>query len=160
MVYISSWIISILVVVLFGVLVEVILPNGKLSKIIKCVIATLTMLVIISPIKKIDLHNLNFQNYFQEIVIDNNFINERNEEQISYIEKNIEDNLEKNGYLQVSVKIDGSYSSSGINIKFIYVDLGRLVISQESQNINKYNNIMGIIKSIVEVEEEQVIFYE
>jgi len=160
MVYISSWIISILVVVLFGVLVEVILPNGKLSKIIKCVIATLTMLVIISPIKNIDLHNLNFQNYFQEIVIDNNFINERNEEQISYIEKNIEDNLEKNGYLQVSVKIDGNYSSSGINIKYIYVDLGRLVISQESQNINKYNNIMGIIKSIVEVEEGQVIFYE
>ena len=156
----SSWIISISVAVILGTLVEVIMPEGRLNKVIKSVLGVVCMLIIISPIKNLDLKNLNFNSFFGETQIDKQFVEDRQSEQINLLESNIEKNLERNGFVGAKVKIYGDFENNSIIIKTIFVDLENLVINENSENINKYNNIVAIIKSSVDITEEQVIFYE
>lgn len=157
----SSWIISIAVAVLLGTLVEVIMPEGRLNKIIKSILGVLCMLIIISPLKSVDISKINFNSLFPQSQIDTKFVEDRQSEQISLLESNIESNLETNGYKNVKVKIDGKIeTNNSLYIKNIFVDLENLVLNENLENINKYNNIVAIIQSSVEVQKEQVIFYE
>ena len=52
---ISNWILQITGIVLCGVLVEVLLPKGKLNKILKTILALFIVLVIIAPLKNSDI---------------------------------------------------------------------------------------------------------
>ena len=157
----SSWIISIAVAVLLGTLVEVVMPEGRLNKIIKSILGVLCMLIIISPLKSVDISKINFNSLFPQSQIDTKFVEDRQSEQISLLESNIESNLETNGYKNVKVKIDGKIeTNNSLYIKNIFVDLENLVLNENLENINKYNNIVAIIQSSVEVQKEQVIFYE
>ena len=157
----SSWIISIAVAVLLGTLVEVVMPEGRLNKIIKSILGVLCMLIIISPLKSFDISKINFNSLFPQSQIDTKFVEDRQSEQISLLESNIESNLETNGYKNVKVKIDGKIeTNNSLYIKNIFVDLENLVLNENLENINKYNNIVAIIQSSVEVQKEQVIFYE
>ena len=157
---ISSWIISVVCAVLLGVLVEVVLPEGKLNKLLKSVVGVLVMLVIVSPLKNLNLTNLNFQNLFDGIKIDQNFVDERGKESIEMVQSEIETVLTKNGFEGVVIKIDGSSSADSIKINTVFADLTNLVLKDNSLNINKYTNIAEIIKSVVDVESQDVIFYE
>ena len=157
---VSSWIISIIVAVIINLLIEILMPDGKLSKTIKSILAILIIVIIVSPLKSVDLSKLNITNLFGKIEINRQFVEEREKEKVASIESQIENNLTVNGYKNITVKIDGNYKDNLLKIKYIYVDLERLVITDEALNINKYSNIMGIIKSVVAIEEEYVIFYE
>ena len=157
---VSAWIVSVVCAVLLGVLVEVVLPSGRLSKLLKIVVSLLVMIVIVSPIKDVDLKNFGIENFFGGLKIDQNFVDERNKDEVENIQNQIVENLSKNGYFKVAIKIEGSFESDGLKIKAVVVDLENLVLKDESLNINKYTNISEIIKSVVNVENEKVIFYE
>lgn len=157
---ISSWILQITGVVLCSVLVEVLFPKGKLNKILKSVLAVFIVLVVVSPLKNIDIKNLNFSNMFDGLIIDKNFVEQREGEKIDGLEKTIEQNLEKNGYKGTKVNLVGSFNDEKLNIETVFVDLSGLVLSDDSLNINKYTNIVAVIKNLVNVSEDKVIFYE
>jgi hypothetical protein len=156
---ISKWIISICGIVLVGVLIEVVLPDGRTSKLLKTIVGIFSVLIIILPLKNFDFGTLDFSG-LTDLVIDEEFVKERESEKIAYVENELENNLELNGYLNVSVKIDGEYNSDELQISSLYVDIENMVLNDEALNINKYTNIVAIIKASVEVSEENVIFYE
>ena len=156
---ISRWIISISGMVLIGVLIEVVLPDGKMSKLLKSIVGIFSVLIIILPLKNFDFNSLNFSN-ISEFVIDEKFVEERESEKIILVEKEVERNLELNGYKYVSVKILGNYSGSELQITNVFVDIANIVLIDENLNIDKYTNIMAIIKASLNVSEEHVIFYE
>ena len=97
--------------------------------------------------------------YFN-FIIDKNFVEQREGEKIDGLEKTIELNLEKNGYKGTKVNIVGSFNDEKLNIETVFVDLSGLVLSDDSLNINKYTNIVAVIKNLLNVSEEKVIFYE
>lgn len=156
---ISVWIISVTVATLIASLVDIVLSQGKMSKMIKSVMGVFILIIIISPIKSIDLSKLDLSK-IGSFGIDYHFIEERSGEVISSIENEIKTNLEENGYKSISIKINGEYKSGKVVIDSIYVDLSHLVINDKSVNIDKYTNIVAIIKKMVDVEEEKIIFYE
>ncbi len=156
---ISVWIISVTVATLIASLVDIVLPQGKMSKMIKSVMGVFILIIIISPIKSIDLSKLDLSK-IGSFGIDYHFIEERSGEVISSIENEIKTNLEENGYKSISIKINGEYKSGKVVIDSIYVDLSHLVINDKSVNIDKYTNIVAIIKNTVNIEEEKIIFYE
>ncbi|NCB48602.1 MAG: hypothetical protein EOM55_03180 [Clostridia bacterium] len=156
---ISKWIISISGMVLVGVLIEVILPEGKMSKLLKSIIGIFSVFIIILPLKDFDFKSLSFSNV-SEFVIDESFVSERESEKIILVEKEVENNLELNGYKSVSVKIVGDYSGSNLKITSVFVDIANIVLIDENLNIDIYTNIMAIIKASLNVNEECVIFYE
>ena len=157
---ISNWILQITGIVLCGVLVEVLLPKGKLNKILKTILALFIVMVIIAPLKNSDIAKLNFSNIFGELNIDKSFVERREGEKIEVLEQTIEDSLAKNGYMDTKVNIIGEFCDEKLNIETVFVDLTGLVLLSDSLNINKYTNIVAVIKNLINISEENVIFYE
>ena len=90
---ISNWILQITGIVLCGVLVEVLLPKGKLNKILKTILALFIVMVIIAPLKNSDIAKLNFSNIFGELNIDKSFVERREGEKIEMLEQMFASNL-------------------------------------------------------------------
>ncbi len=157
---VSSWLLSVVGIVIIALLVDILLPVGKTSKLIKSVLAIFSIFVFISPLKSIDLNNFNFSSFFGNIEIDSSFVEDRNNEKMRALEKSIENNLDENGYSGVKVQLQGEYLAEKPNITNVFVDLCELVLKDEKLNIDKYTNIVAVIKKIVTIKEECIIFYE
>lgn len=156
---ISVWIISVTVATLLSAMVDVIMPQGKMLKIIKSVMGIFILIVIITPVKNFDLSKLDLSK-INGFSIDNKFIEERSSDIFNSLKKEIESNLDSNGYKQVYVQINGNFSGGNLEVYSVYVDLENSVISEDMANINKYTNIVAIIKKTIDVDDEKVIFYE
>lgn len=157
----SSWILSLVGVIIVGLLTEILLPNGKTSKLIKAIVAIFSMFVLIKPLKNFNIQNFNFSEVISSnITIDDDFVEERSEEKIKELENIIEENLSLSGYKNIKIFINYEYIEKNYNINTIYVDLCDLVLSDKNLNINKYTNIAAIIKKITNIKEESIIFYE
>lgn len=160
MIYLSSWILSVLGIIIISLIVEIILPTGKTSKLIKSVLGLFSIFIIISPLKKIDIFNMNSVIFTDSIKIDSTFIKNRQDEILEEYKKEVINNLEENGYLQVKVNFECDYKDNTFKIKTIFVDIRDMVLKSESLNINKYTNIIAIIKNIIKIEEDKIILYE
>ena len=155
----SSWVLSVLGVVLVSLLVEIILPNGKISKIVKSILSIFSIFVIISPIKKL-INQIDFNLISKEIVIDENFLENRDNEKLRIYKEEIKKNLDASGFLNVNIDFDTVFENKETTIKSVFVDLCDLVLTDKKLNIDKYTNITAIIKNIISIKEEQIIFYE
>ena len=82
----------------------------------------------------------------------------RNLEKIEAISSSIESSLDKNGYENVSVSFD--IDSEKMLINTVFVDLSKLVLSDKNLNINKYTNIVAIVRQFVNINQGQVVFNE
>ena len=157
---ISTWILSITGIVLVGLLFDILLPNGKTNKIVKSVVALFTVLVIVSPLKNIDLNNFDFSNLFENFNIDSQFVSSIREDMVQTLKDDIQENLYENGYSGVKIDFEVSSSQENLQIRTVFVDLSNLVLLDNNLNINKYTNIVAIIKSLVDIKEDSIIFYE
>ena len=157
---VSIWVLSIICIVLIGVLMEVVLPEGKTNKLLKSIIAVVSVLVIVSPLKNIDINNINFSNLFNNIEIDSEFVLDTQKNIVEALSRDIENCLEENGYGGVDITIDASFEEEKTEIKTVFVDLTNLVLSAENLNIDKYTKIIAIIREEVNIDKENVIFYE
>lgn len=156
----SSWILSVVGVVLIVVVVEMILPSGKVSKFIKTILSLFIVFVFVSPI--VTLKN---KNYFDEIFNSNNininleYVKEINQQKIYEYEKRVEETLDYNGYKNIDITINAEISNE-IKIYKIYVNICNLVISENLQHIDKYTNIIAIVKNIIDIDEKDIVFNE
>ncbi len=157
---ISIWILSIIGVVMIGVLVEIILPEGKTNTLLKSVVAVASIFIIISPLKNIDFKSINFSNMFSSIEIDSSFVEDQRKNMIETLQTQIENDLTDSGYLNVSVQLQVDKESEYLEFSNIFVDLRNLVLSSENLNINKYTNIVAIVRQVINVDKDSVIFYE
>ena len=160
MIYLSSWILSILGIIIISLIIEIILPTGKTVKLIKSILGIFTIFIIISPLNKIDISNIYSSIFTTKIEIDSEFIEKRKEEILEEYETEIIKNLEENGYFQIKISLDIEKNENDFKIKAIFVDIREMVLKTESLNINKYTNIMAIIKNIIKVDDNKIIFYE
>ena len=155
---ISAWILSICGMVIISILVDIILPKKVLTKFVKSIVGILTVLVAFSPITNINLDNLNFTDMLSGVAVNDAFIENREEEKLSALKKSIESSISRNGYKNVEVCFEAE-EENGL-IKTVFVDLKKLVLSTEILNIDKYTNIVAIIKQFVSISEDKIIFYE
>lgn len=157
---VSSWLLSIVGIVIVSLLIDVLLPVGKTSKLIKSVLAIFSIFVFVLPLKNLNLKNFDINSFVGSISIDAGFVEDRNFEKLKALEKVISKNLAENGYSGVEVSLEGEYKEEKAHISKVYVNLCELVLKTENLNIDKYTNIVAVIKKIVSVKEENIIFYE
>ena len=134
---VSSWLLSVVGIVIIALLVDILLPVGKTSKLIKSVLAIFSIFVFVSPLKQIDLNSFNPSSFIGNINIDSSFVDDRNYEKLRALERTIEKNLSDNGYSGIKVELQGEYSEEKANISYIFVNVSDLVLKDENQNINK-----------------------
>ena len=151
----SSYIISIIGIIFVGVLAEVIIPNGKMHSVVKTTTAIFTILCIIKPFKSFDFSNYNF--FTTSLYVDSSFVQNYEEEKTDKLIEDIEISLKNSGFSNVKIRVEKDEKKL---ISSIYVDLTKLVLTSENLNINKYTNIMAIIKQFVNISGENIYFYE
>ena len=155
--FVSSWILSIVGVVIIGVIIDLIMPDGQMSKYIKGIVAIVTVLVIVLPLPKLANKEINFD-FNSSIVLDSELIYSINENKIEQLNILVEKRLEENGYKNVDVFINADLYSYELKIEGVFVDLSQAVINEEMANIDKYTtDIKGIVREVLEVEEEDIL---
>lgn len=152
-----SWLLSVAGVVFMGVMLEIILPNGKTVPFIKQIFSLLTLFVIVSPI--VDFIDKNVSLSSSEMVIDYNFIYQHNLQKVEAAQKQIEDNIELLGYGDVSIIVNGTIFEEELRYSSVYVDISNFSVLDDIKKNNLKSEIKLLINSVINVEEENIIFY-
>lgn len=147
-----AWLISIIGVVFLGVLVDIIAPNGKTNAVIKCVFAIFVLVVMVSPIIK-----LLKKDWDIDIDVETDWMQTIKEEKLSSISENISQHLYDNGVPCV-VEVEGDFVANCVNISQVKIYISNSVLNNMDEHINKYKHITSMVKEIVEVDEEIVIY--
>lgn len=161
---ISNWILSITGVICLSVIAEFILPDGQMNRYVRGIFSFVVLLIVMSPIPKLLKKDLNFSNIFDyksSIKIDDDYLYQVNLDKLTFYKNEIESDIKKLGYDNVSVYINCNILDSQMKFKSITVDLKSLVIRQNSEhkNIAKIRqDITKIILSYIEIEEENILY--
>lgn len=161
---ISMWILSIAGIICISVIVELILPEGQMNKYIKGIFSFIVILVIIMPIPKLIGSNFDFSNilnYENSVNVDEDYIYQLNLNKLNLLKEDIESEINKHGYENVSVYINCNIFENKMNFKSITVDLNSLVISEnaEHKDITKIKkDITNIILSFIQIDEEEILY--
>lgn len=159
---ISGYILNIVGIIMLGVLINIIMPEGNMSKYINNIFALFVVFVIISPIPSL----LNYELSLEQIVsdssaqIDESLMYVINAQTVEQLELSLECVLEDYGYAELDFKVDANIFESPLIIQKITIDLSNLVINSELTHINKYSKIKEIVLNNVLIEEEKIVFYE
>ena len=156
----AGYILSILGIVVAGVFIDIIIPNGTISKYIKSIYAIFVLAVIISPIINFFNKNQGFNLQYQEYEINENLINYINQNKVKSIENNITADLEEEGMSNIDIIINYSIDNNELSINSCTINLKNLVISADKQHINKYEIIKQIVHEHTNLAEEEIILYE
>ena len=153
---VSSWVLSLVGVVIITALVEIIMPEGNVGKYVKGILVLFTIFVMVSPITNISIGSLFLGDY--QITLDGDYLEGVNAEKVSYYISQIEERLVVGGYEKVGVNVDWENIDGELKINNIYVDLCNAVIKVDKSNIDIYNNIKDIIIGVVDIDKEDIVF--
>ena len=157
----SSYVLSIVGVVLLGVLINLILPEGSMSKYIQNIFALILVFVIVSPVSTLINTNFDISSIVQtsSVEIDQNFIVLVNSQTVNQLEFSLQKAFLKEGYSGTIVKISANIWTSPLKLEKVTIDLTNLVIKREVQHINKYSKMKEIVFKNINIEEEKIVFY-
>lgn len=149
----KGWILSIVGIVFIGVILDVILPDGKTSKFIKHIFSIFLMFVVISPITKLSVNSNWFNN---NLVVDSNFIYETNIQKIDALTERIKQELNKIEINNAEVVIYSNVFNEDLIINSVYVDLSNsnIILSEDIKN-----KVINVVTSILNVAESEVNVY-
>lgn len=159
----SNWILSIAGIICVSVIVELILPDGQMNRYIKGIFSFIIILVVIMPIPKLLNRDFNFSNIFDNsgYEINSDYLYQVNLDKMNSVKNEIENQIEKRGYLNVVVSINCDIFDNSMQYKSIFVDLSDLVISGQAEhnNISKIKkDISNIIMAIIDIDEEAILY--
>lgn len=147
----SKWILGVVGVVFLGVLLDLVYPSGKTNKFCKGIFAIFALLIMITPIKSLT----NFDNAKYENVYVDSIHVLKSDALINQIKLN----LSSQGITGVDVEIESNMLGNEYIIDNIYVDITNIVLSENLENINKYEVITSEIEKITEIDKSRIIIY-
>lgn len=143
--FISSWAQQIIFAVIIGIIIQMLLPEGKSKKYIKVVLGVYVLFSVISPVvgKNIDLNLEEFDlNITQNTSsFETNTQNNINDIYISNLKQDIIAKLKNKGYgcKSISIKVNENYDVNSIIINEIY-EIKEEEFNEENKNENKESN--------------------
>ncbi len=158
---ISAYLLSIVGVVILLVIIDLILPDSKISKYIKSIAAVFVVAVIASPIVKLVNSNWDWHSLFvgSEYQIDENILNNINQQNIEILEDEITNYLTEQGFEGVEVMVSANFTENELKISYIYVNLCDLVINENLEHIDYYTKIKELITQQINIEGDKIIIY-
>ena len=159
----SEYLISILGIVVLGVVVDLVMPSGQMSKYIKGTFGIFTVLVIVSPLPKLLKLDFDFSSLFYNqasIEIDKDFLEATNNRIVEQLCFNVEKSCENAGFLEIKCEIKSNLEDNKLVIKKVIIDLKNMVINQNKVHINKYDEIIDAVRQVVNIDKEKIEFYE
>lgn len=152
-----SWVLKIVGVVVIGVLVDIIMPEGQTNKYIKSIFACFTLLVIVSPLPKLlnyDIENSLLDNSSESVSVDEDFLNYYESLYEEECKNKIKTALNEDGYEVKDIELTLTRDENNVKILEkikVYIDK-KSVINWEKEHINIISKIKQIINKGVIVE--------
>ena len=159
MTFISGWIMSILGIVVLGTVVDLLMTKSRLKNIIRSVFATVSVLVIITPIPSIidNGFDISFSDMIGGIELDESFLEYADKMKIDTLKNAIESALDNDGISGVKIELSARVETNEIIVERVIVDLSDSVMNGDSVNINKYEFIKERVKSFTNNQEVEII---
>ena len=156
----SSWVLSIVGIVILTLIVDIILPEGQTNKYIKSVFAVITVFVIALPIPSLFNGDIDIGGVLkneQAGVIDTAFIENLMQERASVVKDELLKEYKANGIDNVEVEI--SYKADvKFNIEKIFINVKNSVIVGSDKNINIKEKVLSITINLLDISDENVVF--
>ena len=150
----QQWIISIIGIVFVLLILDLILPSGSCKKIIQSVISIFFLCIFFSPLKSFISKTTS-----TEFSVDDGLYTTINLAKVQSIKDRILNELRSSGIKDVNVDIVTNTANIDFDIKYVYVDVSNLSLSDNSQHIDTNEVIKSVVIKISKVREEQVIIY-
>ena len=148
----KEWILSLCAVIVLTTVVFIILPNGKLNKIIKSIFSFIVLAVMIKPIFM--LKDLSFNNSFfndnSDLLVQYDYLKFIAEEKIDKYKKASSEILEQNGIYGGKISFEYFFDEySRFIIKKVYINLTEAVIISDKEHIDIIKNIKADISKLI-----------
>jgi len=154
----SKYVLSILGIVMCGIIIDVILPNGNISKYIKGVYSIFVVAVIINPVVSFLSNKNQIKLNYQTLEMDSELVLYIYEKRTNNLEKSIEEDLSNQGFKGIDIELQFSINNNEIKYNLCTVNLKNLSISQDKLHINKYEFIQGIVTDYVNLTNEEIVY--
>ena len=157
---ISIYLLSVVGVVFLLVVIELVLPDSKVSKYIKSIYSIFIVVVIITPLAKLIKSDWDWNNFFNDTnyTINQNYIDNVNAQNVENLEREIEEYINKS-YEGAKVSISADFTNNELKLNYIFVDLSDLGIIENSQHINYYTAVKELVGNLVSIDEKRIIVY-
>lgn len=159
----KEWIYSILAIILLTTIISIIVPDGKLGKMIKGIFALIVMLVIISPIMSFSSFNTDslINNTQIDGSIQDSFLNFINENKTQNLENEILESFNKIGVKNALIDLDYEYSSEYVySIKNAKIYLNNAVINSEKEHILVIEEMINTVIEKTNLLRKDIYIYE
>jgi len=154
---ITTWILSILGVIILGMLADMLMSETRLQKYVRAIVSIFTVFVIIAPIPSV-LNNIpHFGNHIDgggSININNDFAERQ---AVRQYEMALIRALNAEGFGNVGVTITGSRNGMSVDIKQVVLNVQNLVIESENEHININERLRELTAEFLNINEALVI---
>lgn len=156
----SGYILTILGIVLAGILIDIIVPTGKINKYIKSIFAIFVVAMILMPVVKFIAKSDEITINYTDYEIEQNLMDYIFSSRVTAYENEIIEVLENNGLSNIDIKINYSINSNELSLNSCEVNLKNMTSSNIEMHNNRYEFIAETIKEITNLTDEVIIFYE
>jgi len=156
----SGYILSVLGIVVAGVIIDIIIPSGSVSKYIKSIYSIFVVAVLLMPLIKFLNANQGFQLTYTDYELQENLINHIYTNKVSSLETEIENHLTNEGFSKIDIEIVFSIENNELVYNSCNINLKNLAITQDKQHINKYEFITDVVNSYTNLTNQEIKFNE
>ncbi len=148
---IAGWVLSVLGIVLAGTVVDLMLTKSRLKSFIRSVFATITVLVVITPLPKL-IETGEFD--ISADITDDEFIDYASDLKIGVLERALERALAEQG-ISADVEITGK-ADVEITVERAVIILSENGIQGENEHIHNYDSVRALAAQYLDVEEDRI----
>jgi len=155
----TSWILSILGIVIIGTILDIFLSGKKLGKQIRSVLAALVVLMIISPIPLLLTSMQSCEGSFGQIELDDSFLEFANTQKVNALERGVVQAFANEGFRNVGVDIVATIDVN-VRVSFVTIDLSNLVLDSGVSSINRVGRARTMAAEFLNIDIHQVLVIE
>lgn len=150
----AAWGLTLLGLAVICTIAEMLLPQGKTRSVIRSVMATIAVLVIVTPLPNLIKNGFDFDFTDDTVKLDTEYIEYSDNKRGEYVARSAELYLSQNGYdgVEVTVQMDG------YKVKSVTAKISKSGIMQNGEHINN-SEIKKLLADYFGIEKEAVMAY-
>lgn len=156
----GGYILSILGIVVAGVLIDIVVPSGAISKYIKGIYSIFVVAVLINPVVIFLNKKHDFKVTYQEFYVNDDLLKYIFSLRSKSLESAVEEILYNEGFKNVDIILEFSIENNELNYVSCKINLEKLAINEDKQHINKYEFIRKIVAENTNLTDEEIVIYE
>lgn len=158
----GGWALSIVGIVMLGLLVDIVMPEGQTNKYIKSVFAVITVFVIAAPLPKLLAGGFNLDEIFNSdssYEIDGGYIEMLNRQKAAALILTAETALADAGYTGVDISVTHETRNNELVFIHIFADVEKAEYKGSALNTNSTSGIKDILVNIFGIKREAISLY-